>query len=50
MGFGAFPVPVQRVEMVEVPTVDVAAIRASTDLSQSAFAHSIGVTKGTQPN
>ena len=35
---------------VEVPTVDVAAIRASTGLSQGAFARSIGVAKGTLLN
>lgn len=39
-----------RVHHVEVPTVDVAAIRASTGLSQSAFAMSIGVAKGTLLN
>jgi len=39
-----------RVHNVEVPTVDVAAIRASTGLSQSAFARSIGVAKGTLLN
>lgn len=39
-----------RVHKVEVPTVDVAAIRASTGLSQSAFARSIGVAKGTLLN
>ena len=32
------------------PTVDVAAIRASTGLSQGAFARSIGVAKGTLLN
>jgi putative transcriptional regulator len=35
---------------VSVPTVDVAAIRASTGLSQGAFARSIGVAKGTLLN
>lgn len=35
------------VHRIEVPMVDVAAIRASTGLSQSAFARSIGVAKGT---
>jgi putative transcriptional regulator len=35
------------VHQIEVPTVDVAAIRASTGLSQAAFARSIGVAKGT---
>ena len=35
------------VHRIEVPTVDVAAIRASTGLSQAAFARSIGVAKGT---
>lgn len=39
-----------RVHQVEVPVVDVAAIRASTGLSQSAFAKSIGVAKGTLLN
>lgn len=39
-----------RVHQVEVPTVDVAAIRASTGLSQGAFARSIGVAKGTLLN
>jgi len=38
------------VHHVAVPTVDVAAIRASTGLSQSAFARSIGVAKGTLLN
>jgi putative transcriptional regulator len=38
------------VNKVEVPDVDVAAIRASTGLSQSAFACSIGVAKGTPLN
>jgi len=38
------------VHQVAVPTVDVAAIRASTGLSQSAFARSIGVAKGTLLN
>lgn len=38
------------VRRVEVPNVDVAAIRASTGLSQSAFARSIGVAKGTLLN
>lgn len=36
--------------LVEVPTVDVAAIRASTGLSQGAFARSIGVAKLTLLN
>lgn len=35
---------------IAVPTVDVAAIRASTGLSQGAFARSIGVAKGTLLN
>lgn len=39
-----------KVHQIEVPTVDVAAIRASTGLSQSAFARSIGVAKGTLLN
>jgi len=38
------------VHQIEVPSVDVAAIRASTGLSQSAFARSIGVAKGTLLN
>jgi putative transcriptional regulator len=38
------------VHRVEVPVVDVAQIRASTGLSQSAFAKSIGVAKGTLLN
>jgi putative transcriptional regulator len=39
-----------RIHKVEVPTVDVAEIRARTGLSQSAFAKSIGVAKGTLLN
>lgn len=39
-----------QVHAVEVPEVDVAAIRASTGLSQGAFAKSIGVAKGTLLN
>lgn len=39
-----------KVHQVEVPEVDVAAIRASTGLSQGAFARSIGVAKGTLLN
>lgn len=39
-----------RVHHIEVPRVDVAGIRASTGLSQSAFARSIGVAKGTLLN
>jgi putative transcriptional regulator len=39
-----------RVHQVSVPEVDVAAIRASTGLSQGAFARSIGVAKGTLLN
>jgi len=39
-----------RVHHVAVPAVDVAAIRASTGLSQTAFARSIGVAKGTLLN
>lgn len=38
------------VHQIEVPTVDVAGIRAKTGLSQSAFARSIGVAKGTLLN
>ena len=38
------------VHHVTVPSVDVAAIRARTGLSQSAFAKSIGVAKGTLLN
>ena len=39
-----------RVHRVAVPMVDVAQIRAATGLSQSAFARSIGVAKGTLLN
>jgi putative transcriptional regulator len=39
-----------RVHQLSVPEVDVAAIRASTGLSQGAFARSIGVAKGTLLN
>ncbi len=39
-----------RVHQVRVPEVDVAAIRASTGLSQGAFARSIGVARGTLLN
>lgn len=39
-----------HVHQVTVPDVDVAAIRASTGLSQGAFARSIGVAKGTLLN
>jgi putative transcriptional regulator len=39
-----------RVHQVEVPQVDVAAIRARTGLSQAQFARSIGVAKGTLLN
>jgi putative transcriptional regulator len=39
-----------KIHHVEVPSVDVAAIRARTGLSQSAFAQSIGVAKGTLLN
>lgn len=35
---------------VNVPTVDVARVRATTGLSQSAFAKSIGVARGTLLN
>jgi putative transcriptional regulator len=38
------------VHQIEVPSVDVAAIRATTGLSQSQFAKSIGVAKGTLLN
>jgi putative transcriptional regulator len=38
------------IHQIEVPRVDVAAIRAKTGLSQSAFAKSIGVAKGTLLN
>jgi putative transcriptional regulator len=38
------------VHQIKVPVVDVAAIRASTGLSQGAFARSIGVAKGTLLN
>jgi len=39
-----------KVHYVDVPSVDVAAIRARTGLSQGAFARSIGVAKGTLLN
>lgn len=39
-----------RVHHIEVPEVDVAAIRARTGLSQIDFARSIGVAKGTLLN
>lgn len=39
-----------RVHKVEVHAVNVAAIRASTGLSQGAFARRIGVAKGTLLN
>ncbi|MEO7240047.1 MAG: helix-turn-helix domain-containing protein [Sphingomicrobium sp.] len=39
-----------RVHHITVPSVDVAEIRARTGLSQSAFARSIGVAKGTLLN
>lgn len=39
-----------RMHRIQVPSVDVAAIRASTGLSQGAFARSIGVAKGTLLN
>ena len=38
------------VHHIEVPSVDVAAIRAKTGLSQREFAQSIGVAKGTWLN
>ena len=38
------------VHRIEVPQVDVVEIRARTGLSQSAFARSIGVAKGTLLN
>ena len=38
------------VHHIEVPTVDVAKIRAQTGLSQNAFARSIGVARGTLLN
>ena len=38
------------VHQIEIPSVNVAAIRAQTGLSQSAFARSIGVAKGTLLN
>ena len=38
------------VHRIEVPQVDIAAIRAQTGLSQGAFAKSIGVAKGTLLN
>ncbi|WP_293881078.1 helix-turn-helix domain-containing protein [Sphingomonas sp.] len=39
-----------RVHHLTVPAIDVAQVRASTGLSQSAFAQSIGVAKGTLLN
>ncbi|QIG52770.1 helix-turn-helix domain-containing protein [Altererythrobacter sp. BO-6] len=39
-----------RVHQVDVPEVDVVAIRARTGLSQAEFARSIGVAKGTLLN
>ena len=39
-----------QTHQIAVPSVNVAAIRASTGLSQSAFARSIGVAKGTLLN
>lgn len=39
-----------RVHKIEVPVIDVAKIRAQTGLSQSQFAKSIGVAKGTLLN
>lgn len=38
------------VHHIEVPTIDVAKIRAQTGLSQAEFAKSIGVAKGTLLN
>jgi putative transcriptional regulator len=39
-----------RVHVIEVPVIDVAKIREQTGLSQSQFAKSIGVAKGTLLN
>ncbi len=39
-----------RIHKIEVPVIDVAGIRAKTGLSQSQFAKSIGVAKGTLLN
>jgi putative transcriptional regulator len=39
-----------RVHHIEVPVINVAEIRAKAGLSQSAFAQSIGVAKGTLLN
>jgi putative transcriptional regulator len=39
-----------RVHTIEIPVIDVAQIRAQTGLSQSQFAKSIGVAKGTLLN
>jgi putative transcriptional regulator len=39
-----------RVHTIEIPVIDVAQIRAQTGLSQSQFATSIGVAKGTLLN
>jgi len=39
-----------RVHQIEVPAIDVAEIRRRTGMSQSKFAQSIGVAKGTLLN
>jgi hypothetical protein len=50
LGFAQGEKTVAIVHSIEVPSVDVAAIRATTGLSQSQFAKSIGVAKGTLLN
>jgi len=50
LAFADGPETGARVHHVAGPAVDVAAIRASTGLSQTAFARSIGVAKGTLLN
>ena len=50
LAFARGETPGAVVHHIEVPVVDVAAIRASTGLSQGAFARSIGVAKGTLLN
>jgi putative transcriptional regulator len=39
-----------RVQVIEIPVIDVAQIRAQTGLPQGQFAKSIGVAKGTLLN
>ena len=42
--------PTEPRRRVEIPSVDIAAVRAKTGLSQKAFAESIGVSEGTLIN